>query len=73
MSIGKRVRQQRNLKRMSQSELSVRAEVSQSIISSLESDKSIPNSVMLLRIAKELGVDINDLLRDEDIVQNNPN
>jgi len=47
------------------------ADISQSIISSLESDKSVPNSVMLNRIAKELGVDINDLLADENIIQNN--
>ena len=58
-------------KGFSQSMLADNANVSQSIISSLESNKSIPNSVMLHRIAKELEVDINDLLRDENIIQNN--
>ena len=71
MSIGSKIRQHRYLKKLSQGELAIRAEVSQSIISSLESNKSIPSSVMLHRIAKELEVDINDLLRDENIVQNN--
>jgi len=64
MSIGSRVRKYRDIKLLSQSDLAIRADVSQSAISSLESDKSIPNSVMLHRIAKELGVDINDLLKD---------
>ena len=71
MSIGKKVRQYRDIKKMSQSMLAEKVEVSQSIISSLESDKSVPNSVMLHRIAKALDVDINDLLVDESIVQNN--
>lgn len=71
MSIGSKVKKYRNIKGLSQSDLAFNAEVSQSIISSLESDKTIPNSIMLNRIAKELGVDINDLLVDENIVQNN--
>lgn len=71
MSIGSKVKKYRNIKGLSQIDLAFNAEVSQSIISSLESDKTIPNSIMLNRIAKELGVDINDLLVDENIVQNN--
>ena len=47
------------------------AGVSQSEISSIESDKSKPSSVMLNNIAKALDVDINDLLVDDSIVQNN--
>ena len=70
MSIGSRVRKYRDIKLLSQSDLAIRAEVSQSAISSLESDKSVPNSVMLNRIAKELGVDINDLLRDDSAIHN---
>jgi len=65
MSIGSRVRQYRDNKSLSQSDLAIRAEVSQSAISSLESDKSIPNAVMLHRIAIELGVDIHVLLEDK--------
>jgi transcriptional regulator with XRE-family HTH domain len=71
MSIGGKVRKHRMIKGLSQNALAINADVSQSIISSLESDKSIPNSIMLNRIAKELEVDINELLSDENIVQNN--
>ena len=71
MSIGSKVRKYRINKNLSQRTLAENADVSQSIISSLESDKSIPNSIMLNRIAKELDVDINDLLADENIVQHN--
>ena len=71
MSIGTKVRQYRCAKSLSQNELALKAGVSQNIISSLESDKSVPGSVMLNRIAKELEVNINDLLKDESIVQNN--
>ena len=56
MSIGKKVRQYRMAKNLSQSMLAEKVDVSQSVISSLESDKSIPNAVMLIRIAKELDV-----------------
>ena len=71
MSIGTKVRHYRHLKSLSQSDLAMRSSVSQSIISSLEADKSIPSSVMLNRIAQELEVDINELLKDENVVQNN--
>ena len=71
MSIGSKVRKHRIRKGLSQYTLAENASVSQSIISSLESDKSIPNSIMLNRIAKELDVDINELLANENIVQNN--
>jgi Predicted transcriptional regulators len=71
MSIGSKVRKFRNIKNLSQSMLAEKVDVSQSIISSLESDKSLPNSIMLNRIAKALDVDINDLLVDDSIVQNN--
>jgi len=71
MSIGSKVRKHRMLKGISQYTLAVNANVSQSVISSLESDKSIPNSIMLNRIAKELNVDINELLADQNITQNN--
>ena len=47
------------------------ADISQSVVSSLESDKTIPNSVMLHRIANVLEVDIRELLKDDNFVQNN--
>ena len=71
MSLGSKVRKYRQLKSLSQEELAIRAGVSQSIISGLESDKNIPNSIMLNEIAKILEVDINDLLRDDNIIQHN--
>ena len=71
MSIGGKVRKYRLLKNLSQHDLADRTEVSQSIISSLESDKTIPNSLLLGRIAKELDIDVNTLLQDDSIVQNN--
>jgi len=71
MSIGTKVRYYRHIKSLSQSALAVKSGISQSIISSLEADKTVPNSVMLHRIAQELEVDLNDLLKDENVVQNN--
>jgi len=71
MSIGTKVRKHRMLKELSQSDLALMADISQSVVSSLESDKTIPNSVMLHRIANVLEVDINELLKDDSIVQHN--
>jgi len=71
MSIGSKIRKYRMLKNLSQSDLAFQAETSQSEISSVESDKTIPNSVILNRIAKVLDVNINELLKDDSIVQNN--
>jgi len=71
MSIGSKVRKYRQLKDLSQRDLADKTEVSQSIISSLESDKTIPNALLLGKIAKELDVDVNTLLQNDSIVQNN--
>jgi len=71
MSIGKKIIQYRRSKNLSQNELADLANVGQSMISTIESDKSKPNSIMLNRIAKALDVDINELLSNESIVQNN--
>jgi transcriptional regulator with XRE-family HTH domain len=51
MSIGTKVRHYRHIKSLSQSDLAIKSGISQSIISSLEADKTVPNSVMLHRIA----------------------
>ena len=71
MSTGNNVRKYRHIKNLSQRTLADMVDVRQGIISSLEADKSLPNSVMLQRIAKALDVDINDLLVGDNIVQNN--
>ncbi|MCU7613540.1 helix-turn-helix transcriptional regulator [Chryseobacterium sp. GMJ5] len=73
MSIGSKVRQYREAKRWSQEDLAVRLDTTQTTISNIESDKNIPNSLLLNKIAKELEVDINDLLMDSsnNIMTNN--
>ncbi|PKF74649.1 hypothetical protein CW752_08275 [Chryseobacterium sp. PMSZPI] len=64
MSIGTRVKQYREAKNWSQEDLAIRLDTTQTTISNIESDKNIPNSLLLNKIAKELEVDINDLLND---------
>ena len=65
MSIGTRVKRFREAKGISQDDLAIRLDVAQSTISSIESDKSIPNSMLLRNIAKELEIDINQLFDDK--------
>ncbi|MEY8759713.1 helix-turn-helix domain-containing protein [Chryseobacterium tongliaoense] len=64
MSIGTRVKRFREAKGLSQDDLALRIDVAQSTISSIESDKNVPNSLLLSKIAKELEVDINELLNE---------
>ena len=71
MSIGTRVRQYREAKSWSQEDLAVRLDTTQTTISNIESDKNIPNSLLLNKIAQELEVNINDLLNDSTIISNN--
>ncbi|MFY7815618.1 MAG: helix-turn-helix domain-containing protein [Chryseobacterium taeanense] len=73
MSIGTKVKRFREAKGLSQGDLALRLDVAQSTISSIESDKNIPNSLLLNKIAQELEVDINDLLNDSanNIMSNN--
>src|SRR5574343_134960 len=65
MSIGTKVKKFREAKGFSQDVLAMRLEVAQSTISSIESDKSIPNSMLLKNIAKELDIDMNQLFDDK--------
>ena len=67
MSIGSKVIKIRKLQNLSQKILADRAGVSQSTISSLESDKNDPGVNLLIRIAKELKVDVNELISDDSI------
>ncbi|MDC8099638.1 helix-turn-helix domain-containing protein [Chryseobacterium rhizosphaerae] len=64
MSIGAKVKKFRETRGISQDELALRLDVAQSTISSIESDKNIPSSLLLNKIAKELDVDINELLNE---------
>ena len=59
MSIGNKVRRYRESKGWSQEDLAFRLDVTQGTISNIESDKSIPNSILLNNIAKTLEVDLN--------------
>lgn len=64
MSIGTKVKRFREAKGLSQGDLALRLDVAQSTISSIESDKNIPNSLLLSKIAREQEVDINELLNE---------
>jgi transcriptional regulator with XRE-family HTH domain len=64
MSIGSKVKKYREAKGFSQEDLAFRLDVAQTTISSIESDKSIPNSILLHKIAQELNVDINEILEE---------
>ncbi len=52
MSIGTKVKRFREAKGLSQDDLALRLDVAQSTISSIESDKNIPNSLLLNKIAR---------------------
>jgi len=71
MSIGSKVRKYREIKGWSQEDLAFRLDVAQTTISSIESDKSIPNSILLNKIAQELDVNINDILDETKTQINN--
>lgn len=71
MSLGTKVRQYREAKNWSQDDLALRLDVTQSTISNIESDKSVPNSLLLKKISEELEVDMNDLLNDTPVIISN--
>ncbi|MFV0305574.1 MAG: helix-turn-helix domain-containing protein [Moheibacter sp.] len=71
MSIGSKVRFYREKKEYSQEDLATLLDVAQTTISSIESDKSVPNAILLSKIAEELDVDINELLSDSKVIQKN--
>ncbi|PVV57305.1 helix-turn-helix domain-containing protein [Chryseobacterium sp. HMWF035] len=70
MSIGTKVKRFREAKGLSQDDLALRLDVAQSTISSIESDKNIPNSLLLSNIAKELDINMNELFDDERTINN---
>src|SRR5690606_1968373 len=65
MSIGTQVRRFREAKNWFQEDIAIRLDTTQTTISNIESDKNIPNSFLLNRIAKELGIDMNQLFDDK--------
>ena len=61
----KKLRVLRELKGMTQTELSVSANVSQSLISDIENGRVSPTVRILKNLAKALGVSVADLLDEE--------
>lgn len=64
MSIGSKVRKYREAKNYSQEELALILEVAQTTISNIESDKNIPNAILLCKIAKTLEVGLDELFEN---------
>lgn len=54
MSLGTKVRKYREAKHWSQDDLALRLDVTQGTISNIESDKTIPNSMLLNKMARSL-------------------
>ena len=65
MSIGTKVKKHREAKGWSQEDLATRLDTTQTTISNIESDKNIPNSLLLNKLAKELEINMNDLFEDK--------
>ena len=71
MKLGGKIKKFREGKGLSQTQLADMVDSSQGNISSLESDKTIPSSFLLSRIAKALDLDIKELLSEGSVIQNN--
>lgn len=65
MSLGTQVRKFREAKNFSQEDLALLLDTTQTTISNIESDKNIPNSLLLNKLAKELEIDMNQLFDDK--------
>jgi DNA-binding XRE family transcriptional regulator len=62
---GSKVKQLREAKGMTQAELAKSAGITQSFISDLEGNKKFPSMPTMTKIAKMLGVTVNDLFEYE--------
>lgn len=71
MSIGNNIKKFRNKKGLSQELLAEMLHVSQATLSNIESDKSVPDVILLQQIADALDTNINDLLDSKAIIVNN--
>jgi len=71
MSIGSNIKKFRNKKGLSQELLAELLHVSQATLSNIESDKSVPDVILLQQIANALDTNINDLLDSKAIIVNN--
>lgn len=61
----------RQRKNLSQRELADAVDIPQSTLSSIESDKSTPNAILLNQICRQLEIDISELLNEDSYVINN--
>jgi transcriptional regulator with XRE-family HTH domain len=66
MNIGKRLKKYRNERRLSQKKLSLHTGISQSFISSIESNKQSPTITTLERICDVLGITIAEFFSKRD-------
>lgn len=71
MSIGRNIKKFRNEKGLSQELLAEILHVSQATLSNIESDKSVPDVILLQQIADALDTNINELLDSKAIIVNN--
>jgi transcriptional regulator with XRE-family HTH domain len=71
MNIGSKIRKRRIEKGYSQEYLADKLSISQATLSNIESDKSIPDILVLQKITKELDLEVQDLLNSEKIIINN--
>lgn len=71
MTFGTKIRKKRIERGFSQENLADLINVSQSTLSNIESDKSIPDLNFLLKASEVLDVSINDLVDHDKIVLNN--
>ena len=65
MEIGKKIKELRTLKGLTQEELADRAELSKGFISQLERDLTSPSITTLVDILQCLGTDLKDFFSDE--------
>lgn len=73
MNIGNNVKQKRIEKGLSQEILAEKLYISQATLSNIESNKSVPDVILLQQIANELDTNINELLDGKTVIVNNTN
>ena len=65
--VAKSIRNIRNSKKLSQFELSIRADMSQSFIANIETGKKEPSAMTLIRIARALEVSPRDFFPESEL------
>ena len=65
MTLGQKIAILRNAMKLSQEQLAEKLEVSRQSVSKWESDKSMPEVNIILKLASEFNITLDDLLREE--------